>query len=99
MGIAGTVLGVLAIICSVPPVSGLVLIPLVGWLIAALMVAVGLPLSSAGFRNARRYTTRAGMVFAVAGLTTNIIAAALLLFWALFYGLIFSRNFNLGPGY
>ena len=98
MGIAGMILGILAIILSVSPLSGLV-IPLVGLVLSTLMVAVGLPLSIAGFRSARRYVTGAGTVFAIAGLTTNVIAAAMLLFWALFFALLFSGNFKFGPGY
>ena len=63
MGVAGMILGTLAII--------LVWIPLIG-LIAIPMIAVGLPLSIAGYRNARRHNTGVGT--ARAGIATNTVA-------------------------
>ena len=75
MGIAGMILGILAIIFVWIPVIGLIAIP---------MVAVGLPLSIVGFRNARRLNTGAGM--AIAGMVTNIVAVAGILLWMLVFG-------------
>ena len=75
MGIAGMILGILAIIFVWIPVIGLIAIP---------MVAVGLPLSVVGFRNARRLNTGAGM--AIAGMVTNIVAVAGILLWMLLVG-------------
>ena len=74
MGIAGMILGILAIIFVWIPVIGLIAVP---------MVAVGLPLSIVGFRNARRNNTGAGM--AIAGMVTNIVAVAGILLWTLIF--------------
>ena len=70
MGIAGMILGILAMIVVWIPVIGIVAIP---------MVAAGLPLSLVGLRRARRDNEGAGM--AVAGITLNIVAAAVILLW------------------
>ena len=74
MGIAGMVLGILAVIFVWVPVYGLISIP---------MVAVGLPLSIVGFRNARREGAGAGI--AIAGMVTNIVAAMIILLWFLLF--------------
>lgn len=67
MGIAGMILGILAIITAWTPPATIVAIPL---------VAVGLPLSLAGFRRARRNNGGAGASMATAGITLNLFAAA-----------------------
>ena len=69
MGIAGMILGILAMI--------FLWIPFVGGVIALLMVAVGLPLSGAGLRSARRNGAGAGM--AIAGIVLNVVALAIIL--------------------
>ena len=70
MGIAGMILGILAMIVVWIPVIGIVAIP---------MVTAGLPLSLVGLRRARRDNEGAGM--AIAGITLNIVAAAVILLW------------------
>lgn len=77
MGIAGMILGILAIVFVWIPFIGLIAVP---------MVAVGLPLSIAGFRNARRHDTGSGM--AIAGMVTNIVAMAVILLWVLLFGVV-----------
>ena len=75
MGIAGMILGILAMIFVWIPVVGIIAIPL---------VAVGLPLSLAGLIIARRNDDGAGM--AIAGLVTNVLAAAIIMVWVIFVG-------------
>ena len=82
MGIAGMVLGILAIVFVWIPWTGLIAVPL---------AAVGLPLSIAGFRNARRENTGAGM--AIAGMVTNIVAAVIILLWFLPFAALFASLF------
>ena len=67
MGIAGMTLGILAVILVWIPPAIIVAIPL---------AAVGLPLSLAGFRRARRNNGGAGASMATAGITLNLFAAA-----------------------
>ena len=86
MGIAGMILGILAIIFVWIPFIGLIAIP---------MVAIGLPLSIIGFRNARRQDTGAGM--AIAGMVTNIVAMAVILLWMLIFGAVFLGTATTGP--
>ena len=69
MGIAGMILGILAMI--------FLWIPLVGGAIALIAVAFGLPLSGAGLRSARRNGTGSGM--AIAGIVLNVVALAIIL--------------------
>ena len=71
MDIAGMVLGILAIVFVWTPFGGAP-----EWASAPLVV-VGLPLSMVSFQNARRNNTRSGI--AIAGMVTNIVAAAMLL--------------------
>ena len=85
MGIAGMILGILAIILVWVPLAGIVAIPL---------VAVGLPLSLAGFRNARRNNDGGGM--AIAGITLNIVAAAVILLWLVACGALLGGLAPLG---
>ena len=68
MGIAGMVLGILAMV--------FLWIPFVGWIIALIMVAVGLPLSVVGFRKARREGEGAGM--SITGMVLNIVAIGII---------------------
>ena len=75
MGIAGMILGILAMIFVWIPLVGIIAIPL---------VAVGLPLSLAGLIIARRHDDGAGM--AIAGLVTNVLAAAIIMVWVIFVG-------------
>lgn len=72
MGIAGMILGILAMIFVWIPLVGIIAIP---------MVAVGLPLSVAGLIIARRNDDGAGT--AIAGMVTNVIAAAIILVWVI----------------
>ena len=51
-------------------------IPIAEWIIALIMVAVGLPLSIVGFRAARRAETGAGM--AIAGIVLNVVALGII---------------------
>ena len=67
MGIAGMILGILALILVWMPPASIFALPL---------VAVGLPLSLAGFRRARRNNGGAGASMATAGITLNLFAAA-----------------------
>ena len=69
MGIAGMILGILAMI--------FLWIPLVGAVIALLTVVIGLPLSGAGLRSARRNGAGAGM--AIAGIVLNVVALVIIL--------------------
>ena len=71
MDIAGMVLGILAIVFVWTPFGGAP-----EW-ISAPLVVVGLPLSIVAYQNARRQATRSGI--AIAGMVTNIVAAAMLL--------------------
>ena len=87
MGIAGMVLGILAIITVWIPLVGIVAIPL---------VAVGLPMSLAGFRSARRNNDGAGTGMAIAGITLNLVAAAIILLWLVACGALLGRLATLG---
>ena len=71
MDIAGMVLGILAIVFVWAPLGGAP-----EW-ITVLLAVVGLPLSIAAYQNARRNATRIGI--AIAGMVTNIVAAAMFL--------------------
>ena len=73
MGTAGMLLGILSIILAALPFIGLIAIP---------MIAVGLPLSIAGYRNARRHNTGAGT--ARAGMATNTVAILIMAFHLVF---------------
>ena len=77
MDIAGMALGILAIVSVWTPLGE---IP--GWITVPLVV-VGLPLSVAAYQNARRNATRIGI--AIAGMATNLVAAAMLLGRYLFW--------------
>ena len=71
MDIAGMALGILAIVFVWTPIGGAS-----GWITVPLVV-VGLPLSIAAYQKARRNATRIGI--AIAGMVTNIVAAAMFL--------------------
>jgi hypothetical protein len=81
MNIAGMVLGIIAVILVWIPFVGLISIP---------MVLVGLPLSFFGFRGSRR--RGAGVGIAIAGLTTNLIALAVIILWILFVGSLLTTS-------
>lgn len=67
MGIAGMVLGIVAIVFGVVPG---------GWVLSLFLVPVGLPLSCVGFYRNRKAGQGSGM--SIAGMATNIVALALI---------------------
>lgn len=69
MGIAGMVLGIIAVI--------FVWIPFVGPFIAVPCFMVGLPLSAVAFFQGRKNNTGVGM--AIAGLVTNLVALVVII--------------------
>ena len=71
VGVAGMVLGIVGLVFS--------FIPVFGSFVAFPCVAVGLPLSSVGFYQARKSGT--GMGMPIAGITTNLIAIVILILW------------------
>ena len=75
MGIAGMVLGILAVIFAV--------IPIFGWIISIPCLMVGLPLSIIGFTQNRKRGRGYGM--AIAGIITNIVAIAVVVLWVVLF--------------
>ena len=71
MGIAGMILGILAVVFAV--------IPIIGWIISIPCLMVGLPLSIIGFSQNRKRGRGYGM--AIAGIITNIVAIAVVILW------------------
>ena len=81
MNIAGMVLGIIAVVLVWIPFVGIISIP---------MVLVGLPLSFFGLRTSRK--SRQGVGIAIAGLTTNLIALAVIILWILFVGSLLTTS-------
>lgn len=71
MGIAGMILGILAVVFAV--------IPIIGWIISIPCLLVGLPLSIIGFFQNRKRGRGYGM--AIAGIVTNIVAIVVVILW------------------
>jgi len=71
MGIAGMILGIIAILFG--------FIPVFGAFVAFPCIAVGLPLSGVGFYLNKKNNQGSGM--SIAGLVTNIVALVFVIFW------------------
>ena len=80
MGVAGMVLGILALIFG--------FIPLFGAFIAVPCLLVGLPLAGVSFHQNRRRGASNGM--ALTGMVTSVIALVVTIFWILvfWFGLV-----------
>ncbi|MCY3802255.1 MAG: hypothetical protein OXG46_11845 [Chloroflexi bacterium] len=74
MGIAGMILGILAIIFVWIPIVGVIAWPL---------IIIGLPLSAIGFAQNRKRGEGSGM--AIAGIVMNIIALVIAILWTVFF--------------
>lgn len=81
MGIAGMILGIIAVVFA--------FIPLVGVFIAWPCVAVGLPLSGVGFYRNRKAGQGTGM--AIAGIATNAVGFVLVLIASIAMGAVVSE--------
>ena len=76
MGIAGMILGIIAVLFG--------FIPVFGAFIAFPCIAVGLPLSGVGFYLNKKNNQGIGM--SVAGLVTNIVALVFVILWITLVG-------------
>ena len=81
MGIAGMILGIIAVVFG--------FIPVFGAFIAWPCLAVGLPLSAVGFYRNRKAGQGTGM--SIAGLATNIVAFVIIILWTLVFATAISE--------
>ena len=88
MGIAGMILGILAVVFAI--------IPIFGWIISIPCVLVGLPLSIIGLIQNRRRGQGYGM--AIAGIVTNSLAVIVVILW-IFLFVASTEVTDEGPGY
>ena len=75
MGIAGMILGILAVVFAI--------IPIFGWIIAIPCLLLGLPLSIIGLIQNRRRDQGYGM--AIAGIVTNCLAVVVIILWTFLF--------------
>ena len=76
MGIAGMILGIIALVFG--------FIPVFGAFVCFPCIAVGLPLSGVGFYRNRKAGQGTGM--AIAGMATNIVALVIVIIWLAAFG-------------